>query len=247
MTAIARYTAPMRGDDTSISSSISYECHPSLVSYEIMSKTEMLSDDEGDTSGEESDEEEEINSDSLNLQRLWQERPQNNAKDNIINTEISAVGCDSPGGIKGFLSRVASELSLSSVLENKPLEENGLQDEPIQVNRLQRSRESAISKFERRAIDKGIQAGKISRTMSLDMTTGHKTPPKTSSFSFCGSRLSSFISIDENTVEDCHNANFQADTLLVSSRDTRNRSVAASRIGRSMLEAPSSKQKRRST
>eukprot|EP00957_Ditylum_brightwellii_P079591 6052083-Ditylum_brightwellii.AAC.1 len=83
--------------------------------------------------------------------------------------------------------------------------------------------------------------------MSLNMTTGHKTPPKTASFSFRGSRLSSFISIDENSVEDCHNANFQADTLLVSSRDKRNRSVAASRIGRSMLEAPSSKQKKRST
>eukprot|EP00957_Ditylum_brightwellii_P041275 3124735-Ditylum_brightwellii.AAC.1 len=72
--------------------------------------------------------------------------------------------------------------------------------------------------------------------MSLDMTTGYKTPPKTASFSFCGSQLSSFISIDENTMEDCHNKHFQADTLLVSSQDKQNRSVPVARIWQSLLE-----------
>jgi len=246
MTVIARYTAPMRGEEDSISSSISYECHPNVVFHEIMSQDGMLSDDEDDASEEESDDDE-INVVSPSSQRLWQERPQNNVDSDVINTEISAVGCDSLGGIRGFLSRVASELSLSSVCEDKPLEESCLEDEPAQINRGQQNRLSAISMFERRAIDKGIKAGKITRTMSLNMRTGHNTPPRTSSFSFRGNRLSSFLSIDENTVEDCHNQNFQADTLLISSQDNQNRSVAASRIGYSLLEAPSPKQKRSST
>uniref|UniRef100_A0A7S4W5M3 Uncharacterized protein n=1 Tax=Ditylum brightwellii TaxID=49249 RepID=A0A7S4W5M3_9STRA len=246
MTVIARYTAPMRGEEDNISSSISYECHPNVVFHEIMSQDGMLSDDEDDASEEESDDDE-INVVSPSSQRLWQERPQNNVDSDVINTEISAVGCDSLGGIRGFLSRVASELSLSSVFEDTPLEESCLEDEPTQINRPRQNRLSAISMFERRAIDKGIKAGKITRTMSLNMRAGHNTPPRTSSFSFRNNRLSSFLSIDENTVEDCHNQNFQADTLLTSSQDNQNRSVAASRIGHSLLEAPLPKQKRSST
>uniref|UniRef100_A0A7S4RVX3 Uncharacterized protein n=1 Tax=Ditylum brightwellii TaxID=49249 RepID=A0A7S4RVX3_9STRA len=246
MTAIARYTAPMRGEEDNISSSISYECHPSVVFYEIMSQDGMLSDDEDDESEDESDDDE-LNVVSPSSQRPWQDRPQNNVYSDIINREISAVGCDFPGGIRGFLSRVASELSLSSVFEDTPLEESCLEDEPTQINRPRQNRLSAISMFERRAIDKGIKAGKITRTMSLNMRAGHNTPPRTSSFSFRNNRLSSFLSIDENTVEDCHNQNFQADTLLTSSQDNQNRSVAASRIGHSLLEAPLPKQKRSST
>uniref|UniRef100_A0A7S4VF37 Uncharacterized protein n=1 Tax=Ditylum brightwellii TaxID=49249 RepID=A0A7S4VF37_9STRA len=228
MTVIARYTAPMRGEEDNISSSISYECHPNVVFHEIMSQDGMLSDDEDDASEEESDDDE-INVVSPSSQRLWQERPQNNVDSDVINTEISAVGCDSLGGIRGFLSRVASELSLSPMRGDMPLRENGLNDEPTDINRPQRRRESAISMFERRAIDKGIKAGKIYRRMSLNMTPGHMTPPETSSFSFGGRRLS-------NT-----------DALLVSSGDEGDGSVAASGIGCSMLQAPSSKQTRRST
>mmetsp|Transcript_9359 Transcript_9359/g.12570 ORF Transcript_9359/g.12570 Transcript_9359/m.12570 type:complete len:241 (+) Transcript_9359:50-772(+) len=235
MTAIARYTAPMRQEEDGISSSISYECHPSVVFDEIMSQTGMSSDDEEYTSGEESDEEEEsdegeeLNSASQSSQGQRQEMPQNNAEDNMINREIGAVDHDSPGGVRGFFSCVASELSLSPMRGDMPLRENGLNDEPTDINRPQRRRESAISMFERRAIDKGIKAGKIYRRMSLNMTPGHMTPPETSSFSFGGRRLS-------NT-----------DALLVSSGDEGDGSVAASGIGCSMLQAPSSKQTRRST
>eukprot|EP00957_Ditylum_brightwellii_P050983 3866450-Ditylum_brightwellii.AAC.1 len=69
-----------------------------------MSQTGMLSDDEDDASEEEYDEDE-LNVASLSSQRLGQEKPQHNVDSDIINTEISAVGCDYPGGIRGFLSR----------------------------------------------------------------------------------------------------------------------------------------------
>lgn len=206
MTVIARYTAPMRGDEDSTSSRISYECHHNVVFHEIMSQAGMISDDEDYASEDESDEDE-INAFSLSSRRLWQERPQNNADSDIINEEINTDGRDFPGGIKGFLSHVASELSLSSMFEDMPLKESYLEDEPAQINRAQRNGLSAISMFQMCAIDKGIKAGKITRTMSLNMRTGHNTP-KTSSFSFRGNHLSSFLSIDDNTVEDCHNKQF---------------------------------------
>uniref|UniRef100_A0A7S2E222 Uncharacterized protein n=1 Tax=Helicotheca tamesis TaxID=374047 RepID=A0A7S2E222_9STRA len=213
-----------REDDTlsvgSHSSRISFECHHSILFNEL-SKQEVFSEDESNEDDSEDDEP--------------QERPrQESFGDELINKEISAGNHES----KESLHRVSSDISFCSVLEDEVVDTSSQQP---QGKRSHRSKCSVLEMFEQQIIDREVKAGKIVRTLSMDTSkSGQKIPRRTFSYQKSLHRTSSCLSVDENAEVTCgQNASFQDWSLPNFSSRSKQRSSAASSMGRALLSASS--------